>query len=95
MALFRLCYRKSGQVSVAIIQAPSLMHAHMRAALLGVDDGARFATRLRKIEGSRGCAGTSIEENGPDPSPDRRSGRSPNWSRSIRNRSASASISMI
>ena len=43
MALFRLCYRKSGQGSVAIIEAPSLMHSRMRAALLGVDDGARFA----------------------------------------------------
>jgi hypothetical protein len=42
MALFRLGYRKSGQRSVAIIEAPSLMHSRMRAALDGLDDGARF-----------------------------------------------------
>ena len=43
MALFWLCYRKSGQVSVAIIAAPSLIHARMRAALDGTDAGATFA----------------------------------------------------
>jgi hypothetical protein len=43
MALFWLCYRNSGQVSVAIIDAPSLIHARMRAALDGRDAGATFA----------------------------------------------------
>jgi hypothetical protein len=43
MALFWPATAKSRQVSVAIIEAPSLMHARMRAALLGLDDGARFA----------------------------------------------------
>jgi hypothetical protein len=43
MALFWLCYRESGQVSVAIIEAPSLIHARMRAALGGMDAGATFA----------------------------------------------------
>jgi hypothetical protein len=43
MALFWLCYRKSGRVSVAIIEAPSLMHARMRAALDGMNARATFA----------------------------------------------------
>jgi hypothetical protein len=43
MALFWLCYRESGQPSVAIIEAPSLIHARMRAALDGRDAGATFA----------------------------------------------------
>jgi hypothetical protein len=43
MALFWLCYRKSGQVSVAIMEAPSLMHARMRAAIDGMNTGATFA----------------------------------------------------
>jgi hypothetical protein len=44
MALFWLCYRKSGCVAgVAIIEAPSLMHARLRAALDGTDAGATFA----------------------------------------------------
>jgi hypothetical protein len=43
MALFWLCYRESGQVSVAIIEARSLIHARMRAALDGTDAGATFA----------------------------------------------------
>jgi hypothetical protein len=43
MALFWLCYRKSGQVSVAIIEARSLIHARMRTALDGLDAVAIFA----------------------------------------------------
>jgi hypothetical protein len=43
MALFWLCYRDSGQVSVAIIEAPLLIHARMRAALDGTDAGTTFA----------------------------------------------------
>jgi hypothetical protein len=43
MALFWLCYRQSGQVSVAIIEAPSLIHARMRAALDGTDAETTFA----------------------------------------------------
>jgi hypothetical protein len=43
MALFWLCYRESGQLSVVIIEAPSLIHARMRAALDGTDAGATFA----------------------------------------------------
>ena len=43
MALFWVCYRKSGQVSVAIIDAPSLIHARMRAALDGTAAGVTFA----------------------------------------------------
>jgi hypothetical protein len=43
MALFWLCYRKSGRVSVAIVEAPSLMRARMRAALDGMNAGATFA----------------------------------------------------
>jgi hypothetical protein len=43
MALWWLCYRRGERIEVAIIEAPSLIHAGMRAALLGLDDGARFA----------------------------------------------------
>jgi hypothetical protein len=43
MALFWLCYRESGQLSVVIIEAPSLIHARMRAALDGTDARATFA----------------------------------------------------
>jgi hypothetical protein len=43
MALFWLCYRESGQISVAIMEAPSLIHARMRAALDGTDTGATFS----------------------------------------------------
>jgi hypothetical protein len=42
-ARVRLGYRKSGQVSVAIIESRSLIHARMRAALDGRDGRATFA----------------------------------------------------
>jgi hypothetical protein len=62
MALFWLCYRKSGRVSVAIVEAPSPMHARMRAALDGMNAAATFAEghKLEPIM-PRGCRGTWSE----------------------------------
>ena len=39
MPLYWLCYRHNNHISVVIEQAPSLVHARMRAALAGVDEG--------------------------------------------------------
>jgi hypothetical protein len=39
MRLYWLCYRHNNQVSVVIEPAPSLIHARMRAALAGLDEG--------------------------------------------------------
>ena len=38
MPLYWLCYRNN-QISVVIEPAPSLVHARMRAALAGLDEG--------------------------------------------------------
>ena len=35
----RLCYRHNNQISVVIEPGPSLVHARMRAALAGLDEG--------------------------------------------------------
>jgi len=44
MALWWLSYRRSGEVAgVAIIEAESLMHARMRAAIDGLDQDLAFA----------------------------------------------------
>jgi hypothetical protein len=39
MPLYWLCYRHGDQISVVIEPAPSLVHARMRAALAGLDEG--------------------------------------------------------
>jgi hypothetical protein len=39
MPLYWLVYRHNNQISVVIEQAPSLVHARMRAALAGLDQG--------------------------------------------------------
>jgi len=39
MPLYWLCYRHDDRISVVIEPAPSLVHARMRAALAGVDEG--------------------------------------------------------
>jgi len=59
MALFWLCYRKPRQVSVAIIEAPSLIHARMRATLDGMDAGATFAEGHRNDAISRRSCGVA------------------------------------
>ncbi len=61
MALFWLCYRKSGQISVAIMEAPSLIHARMRAALDGTDAGTMLScdeAAARMDRGERPPSGT-------------------------------------
>jgi hypothetical protein len=39
MPLYWLCYRHDHQISVVIERGPSLIHARMRAALAGLDEG--------------------------------------------------------
>jgi ferritin-like metal-binding protein YciE len=39
MPLYWLCYRHDNQISVVIEPAPSIVHARMRAALAGLDEG--------------------------------------------------------
>jgi hypothetical protein len=39
MPLYWLCCRHNNQISVVIEPAPSLVHARMRAALAGLDEG--------------------------------------------------------
>jgi hypothetical protein len=39
MPLYWLCYRHDDQIAVVIEQAPSLVHARMKAALAGLDEG--------------------------------------------------------
>jgi hypothetical protein len=39
MPLYWLCYRHNNQVCIVIVAAPSLIHAHLRAALDGLDQG--------------------------------------------------------
>ena len=40
MPLYWLCYRRNNQISVVIEPGASLIHARMRAALNGLDEGA-------------------------------------------------------
>jgi hypothetical protein len=91
MALFWLCYRKSGQVSVAIIEAPSLIHARMRAALDGADAAATFAEG-HEVDADhaarvpRGRIGTMLSRDEAATLLDRieRGERRPNGTRSLR-----------
>jgi hypothetical protein len=47
MPLFWLCYRHNNQVSVVIEPGASLIHARMRAALDGLDEGTFFLEARR------------------------------------------------
>ena len=39
MPLYWLCYRHTDQIAVVIEPAPSLVHARMKAAIAGLDEG--------------------------------------------------------
>jgi hypothetical protein len=42
MSLWWLCYRRSDRIEVAIVEGLSLIHAHMRPALYGINADATF-----------------------------------------------------
>ncbi len=42
MSLYWLCYLRAGKVEVCIVESSSLIHARMKIALAGLDEGATF-----------------------------------------------------
>jgi len=61
MPLWWLCYRRSGRIEVAIVEAASMMHARLRATLDEIDADATFAEG-HKLDAERAARAIRVRD---------------------------------